>query len=270
MLSLLALPLLLAALGPKVPAPHVAHVTVVLMENRNYDNIVGSPDMPYLNNVLIAHGALLTNSHAVSHPSEPNYLALFSGSTHGITSDACPLTFSTQNLGSELIAAGKTFVGYAESMPQDGFMGCRANGLYARKHDPWVNFDNVPPSDNVVYHGLPVSNMPTVDFLVPNLCNDMHDCSARQGDDWLAKNLPPIVAWNAKNAGLLIITWDEADPDTGNNHIPTVLVGPMVKPGSVDKENVDHYGVLRTIESFFSLPCIDQDCRAAPIAGIWQ
>ncbi|MBV8583318.1 MAG: acid phosphatase, partial [Candidatus Eremiobacteraeota bacterium] len=109
MLPALALTALLAQASSD--APRVSYVTVVLMENRNYDNIVGSSDAPYFNKTLVAQGALLTNSHAVSHPSEPNYLALFSGSTQGITSDACPLSYSSRNLGSELITAGKTFVG---------------------------------------------------------------------------------------------------------------------------------------------------------------
>ena len=112
--------------------------------------------------------------------------------------------------------------------------------------------------------------MPAVSFVVPNLCNDMHDCSTRRGDRWLSENLPPIVAWNAHHAGLLIVTWDEAEPDTGRNRIPTILVGPMVKAGAKSGQYVDHYGVLRTIESFFGLTCIDEDCHAAPITGIWQ
>jgi acid phosphatase len=252
-----------------VTVPHVSYVTIVMMENRNYPLIVDSEDAPYFNHTFVPQGALLRNSHAVSHPSEPNYLGLFSGSTQGIASDACPLSFSGRNLASELAAAGKTFAGWSESMPSEGFTGCRSDGIYARKHVPWVNFTNVPASANRVYTGWPASPA-TVNIVVPNMCNDMHDCGTRTGDDWLAKNLPPIVAWDAKNDGLLIVTWDEADPDDGANRIPTALVGPMVKPGSVSSQRVDHYGVLHTIESIFGLPCIAEDCRAAAITGIWQ
>ena len=250
--------------------PPVAYVTVVVMENRNYASIVGSSDAPYINGTLIAGGALLRNGHAVAHPSEPNYLALFSGSTHGLDSDACPLAYSSPNLASELIAAGRRFVGWSESLPHDGFTGCYAGGTYARKHVPWVNFSNVPASANLAYRGLPAADMPAVSFLIPNLCNDMHDCSARIGDRWLSANLPPLIKWNAQHEGLLILTWDEADPDDGGNHIPTVLVGPMVKAGVKSGRYVDHYGVLRTIESFFNLPCIDKECRASPISGVWN
>jgi acid phosphatase len=262
--------LLSGLLAQSSPLPQVSHVTVVVMENRNWSSIVGNAEAPYINRTLVPQGALLRNSHAVSHPSEPNYLALFSGSTHGIASDACPLHFSSANLASELAAVGDTFVGWSESMPRNGYTGCYAGNLYARKHVPWVNFTNVPASDNLVYAGLPVTTMPTVDFVVPNLCNDMHDCSTRRGDTWLSKSLPPIIAWNAQNDGLLVVTWDEADPDNGNNRIATVLVGPMVRAGAKSAQYVDHYGVLRTIESFFGLNCIDKDCQASPISGIWQ
>jgi acid phosphatase len=250
--------------------PHVAYVTVVVMENRNYDSIIGNAKAPYINGTLVARGALLRNGHGVSHPSEPNYLALFSGSTQGVDSDACPLKFSSANLARNLAAAGQRFIGWSESLPHDGYEGCFEDSVYARKHAPWVNFTNVPPSSNRVYRGLPVATMPAVSFVAPNLCNDMHDCSTRRGDRWLSQNLPPLIAWNAQHSGLLILTWDEADPDNGANHIPTILIGPMVRAGTKSAQYVDHYGVLRTIETFFGLPCIDKDCHAAPIMGIWQ
>lgn len=268
MFSALMLSVLLAQASPALP--HVSYVTVVVMENRNYRAIVGNPDARYVNDTLIAQGALLRNSHAVTHPSEPNYLALFSGSTHGVGSDACPLKFSSANLASNLAAAGQRFVGWSESLPHDGYEGCYEDSVYARKHAPWVNFTNVPASSNLVYRGLPVTNMPAVSFVDPNLCNDMHDCSTHRGDKWLSENLPPLIAWNARHSGLLIVTWDEADPDIGGNRIATILVGPMVRAGSKSGQYVDHYGVLRTIEAFFGLPCIDKECRAAPITGIWQ
>jgi phosphatidylinositol-3-phosphatase len=251
--------------------PNVSHVTLVVMENRNYASIVGNRDAPYFNKVLVPQSVLLANSHAVAHPSEPNYLALFSGSTHGVVSDACPTAFSSPNLASELAETGRRFVGWAESMPADGFAGCYSDGLYARKHDPWVDFTNVPGAVNRVYHGLPVTPMPAVSWVTPNLCNDMHDCSASRGDAWLSANLPPIIAWNAHHDGVLIVTWDEAEPDAdGTNHIPTVLVGPMLKAGFIDRRPVDHYAVLRTIEASFGLPCIASECQSSVLEGIWR
>lgn len=268
---LLLCSLALAALAPGAGvAPHATHVTVVMMENRDDASIAGNAQAPYFNNTLVPQGVLLRDSHAVTHPSEPNYLAIFSGATHGVTSDACPVTFDAPNVASELFAAGKTFAAYSESMPSDGFSGCSSDGIYARKHAPWVDFSNVPASANRVYRGFPASDVPSFVWITPNMCNDMHDCSTRIGDAWLAKNLPPIIAWDERHDGLLIVTWDEAEPDGGTNRIPTVLVGPMLHAGAVTEQNVTHYTVLHTIETIFGLPCIAKECNAGLITGIWK
>src|SRR5215472_1817585 len=119
--GLLVAPMALANNG--VPTP--AHIVVVMEENHSYNEIIGNTtNAPYINNTLVSEGALFTQSFAVSHPSEPNYLAIFSGSTQGVNSDKCPLTFGPPDLGGELIAAGDTFGGYSESMPSVGFTGC--------------------------------------------------------------------------------------------------------------------------------------------------
>ncbi|HEY1428182.1 MAG TPA: alkaline phosphatase family protein, partial [Candidatus Tumulicola sp.] len=249
LVAAIAVPFFALAASPAPPpsVPRIAHVTVVVMENRDDVSVVGNASAPYFNKQLVPQGVLMTNSHAVSHPSEPNYLALFAGTTFGVTSDHCPLTYDAPNIATELSKANLTFSGYAESMPGDGYTGCRTK-LYARKHVPWVNFTNVPASANLVYHGLP-AQMPSFMFLTPNMCNDMHDCSTAVGDKWLSQNLPPLIAWNAKNDGLLIVTWDEAEPDTGTNKIPTVVIGPMVKAGTTSSLKIDHYSTLRTVEA---------------------
>ena len=120
--------------------------------------------------------------HAETHPSQPNYLALFSGDTQGVDDDTCPLTFSGPNLASELIAAGYTFAGYSEDLPGTGYTGCRAGG-YARKHSPWTDFTNLPAGVNQPLSAMPADYdaLPTVSFVIPNLCHDMHDCSDRGG-----------------------------------------------------------------------------------------
>jgi phosphatidylinositol-3-phosphatase len=257
-------------LAAAMALPQVSHVTIVVMENKNYATVVGDARAPYFNQRLLPKAMLLRNMHAVAHPSEPNYLALFSGSTHGVSGDPCPLSYSSPNLATRLSDAGLTFGGYSESMPHAGFDGCwTRDGLYARKHVPWVNFTNVPPSQNLVYAGLP-SDPPTVMWITPNMCDDTHDCSTRTGDRWLEENLPPIMAWNERNQGLLILTWDEADPDEdGANRIPTVLAGPMIRSGTSDQK-VDHYSLLRTVEMLLGLPCIDKECPAPALAGIWK
>ena len=225
--------------------PHATNVTVIVMENKDYSRITGNPAAPYINGTLIPQGALLTDYHAVGHPSEPNYVALFSGSTHGIVGDPCPVTINAANIASELASAGMTFAGYSESMPNDGYTGCET-ALYARKHSPWVNFPNVPATENLVYHGFP-ANPPNLTWITPNLCNDMHNCEIKHGDAWLSKNVPPIIAWNAKNDGLLIVVFDEAAPDkNGSNQVFGELIGPMVVAGSENTQNINHYATLRT------------------------
>jgi len=257
-----------ATAGRPDAGPHANNVVVVIMENRDYDLIIGSSQAPYINKTLVPQAALMTNSHAITHPSEPNYLALFSGSTQGVTDDSCPHTFGTSNAGQELIAAGKSFDGYSESMPYNGYTGCYS-GEYARKHNPWVNFTNVPPASNLVYNGF-TATPPTLAIVVPNLCNDMHDCSTQTGDTWLSKNVPAILKYNKKHDGLFILTWDEADPDAnGKNQIATLLIGPMVKPGKYNQD-VDHYSILRTIEDIAGVACTAGACKAAPVKKIWK
>lgn len=252
----------------KTTSPNAGNVVVIIMENRDYDLVIGNSAAPYINKVLVPQAALMTNSHAIEHPSEPNYLALFSGSDQGVHDDNCPYTFSDKNVGEEMLAAGQGFAGYSESMPYDGYTGCDS-GLYARKHNPWVDFTNVPSSSNLVYTSFP-KNPPTLTFIVPNLCNDMHNCSTQTGDTWLKKHLPPILSYNKAHDGLFILTWDEADPDySGKNQIPTLLIGPTVTPGKYN-QHVTHYSVLRTIEQIFGLPCTANACKAQLLKGMWH
>lgn len=247
---------------------HAKSVVVVIMENRDYNLVIGNADAPYINGTLVPQAALMTNSHAITHPSQPNYVALFSGSTQGIVDDSCPHTFGAVNAGAEVLAAGKTFDGYAESMPSNGYTGC-GSGEYARKHNPWVDFSNVPATSNLVYSGFP-KVPPTLSIVVPNLCDDMHDCSTQTGDTWLKNNLPAILKYDASHGGLLVLTWDEADPDNnGTNQIATLLIGPTVKPGAYN-QRIDHYSVLRAIEKIVGAACTANACSAANIKSIWR
>src|SRR5690348_6692144 len=169
-----------SAAGGSLPTPD--HVVVAVFENKDAGQVQGSA--PFLDS-LAAQGAALTDAHGETHPSEPNYLALFSGSTQGVTSDACPVSFTGGNLAAQLAAAGKSFVGYSESLPKAGYTGCSA-GPYARKHAPWVDFPALPASVNQPLSAMPsdYSQLPTVAFVVPNLCDDMHGCPGPDGDAW--------------------------------------------------------------------------------------
>jgi hypothetical protein len=248
-----------------VPRPD--HIVVVVMENKASPAIVGSRDAPYLTS-LGRTGALFPNTYAERHPSEPNYLALFSGSTQGLTDDSCPHRYSSPNLGSELLAAGLSFAGYAEGLPRAGGTTCKA-GRYARKHAPWVNFTNLPATVGLRYADFPhdYGALPTVAFVVPDLCHDMHDCSVASGDAWLRSNLDGYLEWARTHNSVLIVTFDE-DDRTAGNRIVTVFAGALIKPGTY-REAIDHYSVLRTIEDAYHLPLAGSSVDRSPITGVW-
>jgi acid phosphatase len=260
------------ACGSAWPAPD--HVVIVVEENKAYEQIIGSGDAPYIN-ALAKKGALLTRSYAVAHPSQPNYLALFSGDTQGVVDDRCPVFVSGENLASGLAKKKLGFRIYSESMPSAGFTGCAA-GPYMRKHNPAVNWQgiNVSPEMNVPFTTFSWSypNLPTVSIVVPNQLNDMHDGepseAIRRGDQWLKDNIDPYVQWAGRNNSLLILTWDE-DDDRHDNHIVTIFVGPMVKPGAIDTR-VDHYGILRTLIDAYGLQPIGKAAARTPVKGIWK
>jgi hypothetical protein len=256
-------------LVPTVPTPD--HVVIVIEENHSYNEIIGSSAAPYINS-LASQGALMTNSFAVEHPSQPNYLDFFSGSNQGVTNDNTPppgSPYSTANLGQELIAAGRTFGGYSEDQPSVGYTGS-SSGNYVRKHNPWVDFSNVPSTDNMPYAGYfptDYTQLPTVSIVVPNLLDDMHDGTIQQGDTWLQNNIDAYKQWAMTHNSLLIVTWDE-DDHTQGNQIPTIFVGPMVTQGQYS-EQINHFNVLRTIEDMYGLPYAGQSATANPIADIW-
>jgi phosphatidylinositol-3-phosphatase len=241
---------------------------VVMEENHSYWQIIGSSQAPYIN-TLASEGALFTNSYAVTHPSQPNYLALFSGSTQGVTSDSCPHAFSTATLESELIAKGKTFTGYSEGLPWVGAEVC-SWGSYARKHGPWTNFSKDLAKENQPFTSFPTefSKLPTVSWVIPDLYDDMHNGTIQQGDSWLQHHLLEYATWARKNNSLLIVTFDE-DDDTTTNHIATIFIGPMVKPGKYS-ERINHYNVLRTIEDMYGLAHLGNSASATPITYVWQ
>ncbi|MCV7257924.1 alkaline phosphatase family protein [Mycobacterium shimoidei] len=256
----------LAAAG--VPTP--AHVVVVVEENRSYANVIGNRAAPYINS-LAAGGASMTQSFAEVHPSQPNYFALFAGSTLGVTENTCPVNAgNTPNLGSQLLASGRTFVGFAESLPAVGSEVCSA-GKYARKHAPWVNFSNIPRTNSVPFSAFPppgsYASLPTVSFVIPNVDNDMHDGSIAQGDTWLYRNLSSYAEWAKANNSLLILTWDE-DDNSQRNQIPTIFYGANVKPGTYSQP-ISHYNVLSTLEQMYGLPKLGLAARAPAITDIW-
>lgn len=262
-----------AASKPSGKLPRPDRVVIIVEENHSFSSIIGNSKAPYLNQ-LAKRGALFTQSFAITHPSAPNYIALFSGQTNN-NGDDCPergVPTDAPNLGGELIAAGLTFTGYSETMPRAGFTGCFAGFAawsYARKHNPWVNFNSVPTSDNQPFSALPqFKNLPTVAFIIPNQAHDMHSASIEDGDTWLQHNVGALIDWSATHNTLVIVTWDEDDGEE-SNHIATIFVGAMIKSGRYDKR-IDHYSVLRTLEDMYGLPHVGNSKTAAAISDCWR
>jgi hypothetical protein len=249
--------------------PRPSHVVVVIMENHAYGDLIGSPQAPYLN-ALASTGALFTASYGVGHPSEPNYLALFSGSTHGVTSDQCPTSLHAPNLAAGLISAGLSFAGYSEGLPATGSQVCQHGG-YARKHAPWTDFSGLPRAVNQPFSAFAAggfARLPTVSFVIPDLCHDMHDCSVGTGDAWLRAHLSAYAAWAQTHDSLLIVTFDE-DDGSNANHITTIFTGQQVRPGRY-RMSIDHYNVLRTLEQAYGLPFLGQARTHYPITSVWR
>lgn len=247
--------------------PRPDHVVIVIEENHGYAQIIGNPDAPWIN-ALAQRGMLFTQSFAVTHPSQPNYLALFSGSTQGVGDDACPVTLGGPNLAAALQARGLAFISYAEGLPAPGSTAC-ASGDYRRKHNPSANWPELGAT-LMPFSALPLdySRLPAVSLVVPDQFNDMHDGSIAQGDAWLKANLAAYVEWALANNSLLIVTWDE-DDGSGDNRIATLFAGAMVKSGS-SAQRIDHYSILRTLEDMYGLAHAGASARARPITGVWR
>ena len=258
--------------------PRPDHVVVVIMENHSYGQIIGSAEAPNLN-ALAGEGAKFTNgptdpigatsgSHALRHPSQPNYLEIFSGDHQGLLQDgrpgsasepySSPPPFRTPNLAASLIAAGLTFATYSENLPSVGFDGDSfstdpALNQYQRKHNPVANWQaldapanhHVPLSVNQPFSAFPTNAagyaaLPTISFVVPNEQNDMHDGSITQGDAWLrAHVLDGYYQWAKAHNSLLVVTFDEDADDTASNQIATIFAGPMIKPGIYLESNIN-------------------------------
>ncbi len=258
------------------PLPKPDHVVIVIEENHAFAQIIDSPAAPYLN-ALARKGALLTNSYGVTHPSQPNYIALFAGTIEGVNGNDCPMLLTGPNMASALAEAGQSFTGYAEDLPTVGAVDCIA-GAYARKHNPWVNWQSsstntVPAAQNRPLTDFPrdFSTLPTVSIIVPNQQNDMHDGSdpdrIQRGDQWLQARLERYVDWAQTHNSLLIITWDEDNGKSGNQ-IPTILVGPMVRAGRYH-EQTNHYGLLRTVTDMYGAQPVGLSRQASPLTTMW-
>jgi hypothetical protein len=258
-----------ASLSPLVPTGRAAqrsHVFVLVMENKERSRVIGVPAARYLTGLARTGGQAL-NSFGVRHPSLPNYIALVSGSTQGITSDCTSCRANAPNLAGQLERAHRTWKAYLEGLPQPCARPARA-GRYAKKHDPFAYDDAIARDPSRCRRRVPLSQLagdvhsgrlPDFGFIAPDLCDDTHDCPVATGDRFLARLVPGLIPALGPH-GFLVITYDEGDSnlaccgDPGGGRIATVVAGPDVRAGAVMRRPLDHYGVLRTIETAFGLP----------------
>jgi hypothetical protein len=263
-----------AQMTPQAALPVPDHIVIVIMENHGYSEIIGSSAAPHIN-ALANSGALFTQSFAIEHPSQPNYLDLYAGCNQGITDDGLPTSlFTTDNLGRQLNDRFRTFTTFSEGLPSAGFNGA-TSGKYARKHNPCANWvgtqaNGIPVASNLPFTAFPTdfTKLPTVSYVVPNLDNDMHDGSIQTGDTWVNTNLNNYIEWAKTHNSLFILTFDE-DDNGATNQIATFFIGQMVKQGQYS-EHINHYTILRTIEDMYSLPYACNAASATPITDVWN
>ncbi len=268
-----------AAAGVAAPrVPTVDKAVVVVFENRELPEVIGSGEAPTFA-ALARRYALLTDYHGVAHPSLPNYLALVSGSTQGVTSDCTSCEVAAPNLADTLERAGKTWKTYAEGLPAPGFSGA-STGRYAKKHDPLLYFEDVAARPGRLRRIVPLSAfwrdlhdnaLPDLSLLVPDLCHDMHDCSVATGDAWLREFVRPLLRSRDLAHGVVYVVFDEGTSEAGGGgRVPALVLGPLVRQGARARTPLDHYSLLRTIEDGWRLPRLARSAGAHPIIGIWR
>ena len=238
-----------------------SHVFVIVMENKEHGDVIGSPSAPYTN-ALARRYASLTRMYGVTHPSLPNYFALTAGTTFGVTSDCTDCQQTGRNVADELEKTGVSWKAYLGGMPRACFKGA-FSGTYAKKHNPFMYYPSVADNSSRCRKVVPEAQLardlqkgrlPTISFLAPDLCDDTHDCGVDAGDKYLARTVPPVLkALGPK--GFLVLTYDEGSSGAhGGGRIPTVIAGRGVKRGVRPGATYNHYATLRLIEDALRLP----------------
>lgn len=258
------------------PAGWTGTVFTIVMENHDRTEILGNPAAPYINQLAIDNAVAGGYHDSYVHPSEPNYIWMVAGENFGILNDADPgpanTIASTSHLADQIERAGLTWKSYQESMGAP--CGLRSHPPYAVKHNPFAYFDDVngwdgasfQPSARCSEHivdyadlGADVASghVPDYVFITPNLNNDMHDGSVSDGDAWLAREVPKILASSAyQNGGVLFLLWDEGS-NQGDDP-PFIAISPNAQHGYTSGISYDTSAFLKTTQAILgveSLPC---------------
>jgi hypothetical protein len=238
--------------------PRLEHVIVVVFENKEKGEILGSGSAPNFDRLASSY-AEAPAYFAVAHPSLPNYFALVSGSTHGVTSDCTDCPQRGPTIGTQLSAAHLSWAAYGEGYP--------ASGDFVKKHMPFLYF---PGGASHVRNlsALKPTKLPAYALVIPDLCHDMHDCSVATGDRWLGSFIAPLL--RVRSTAIFIV-FDEGTTNAGGGgRVPLIVAGQAVRPHSVFAGNSSHYGLLHTVESLLGLSPVGL-ARAAPVlTGIWR
>ena len=258
-------------------------VFTIVLENHDFDEVVGSSDAPFLNSLIRQFGLAANYADSGVHPSLPNYLTMISGDPQypgviDMNPDWIGFPKDAANLGTQLEAAKIPWRAYNESMPSP----CALDDAkpYAPKHDPFLYFadiqkgpDNVCAKRNVGFEEFAAdlaSGAFRYMWITPNLTDDGHDpvdalgnavtpeASLRASDAWLSAHVPPIMASAAfKAGGVLFITWDEAEGRDGRppDQIPMIVVSPKIKSAAFTSHKAySHKSYLATVEDLLGLP----------------
>jgi phosphatidylinositol-3-phosphatase len=262
-----------ATAAPTVP--DFDHVIVVVFENKESGRVLGTRDAPTFNLYARVY-ARATRFYGITHPSLPNYLAMVAGSTFGYSTNCVDCPIHARSIADTIEGSGRAWKAYAEGLPARGFLG-GVSGRYAKKHNPFAYFRPVIDDPERVQQIVPLSELatdvarqelPDFAFVVPDLCNSMHDCSVRVGDAWLRRTIGPLLKLPRT---AIFITFDEGTTSIrGGGHIPTLIVGTAVRRKAAFRRVTNHYGLLRTIEDGWRLPRLGLSARARPIIGIWR
>lgn len=255
--------------------PPFDHIVIVVFENKERGTVLGSRSAPTFN-AYARRYANITRYYAATHPSLPNYLALISGSTQGVTVTCTDCRFAARNLADTLEAAGRSWKVYAEGLPSVGFLGA-ASGLYVKRHNPFAYFDSVIDSPDRRARIVPLTQLqtdltsgalPSFSFVVPDMCNSMHDCPVRAGDVWLRRTVGPLLKLPRS---VVFVLFDEGSSYVrGGGHVAALALGTAVRPKARFRGLTGHYGVLRTVEDAWGLPRLGRSARVGPLTGIWR
>ena len=255
----------------------------MVFENREADSIMAPHSSAPFFRSLARRSVTLNRLFAITHPSLPNYLALTSGNTHGVTSDCSGCLVEGTNIVDQLEQASISWKAYMESMP-DPCSTAVTDGSYVMKHNPFMYYtdirDDVDRCSKVVplkqlTSDLQAGSLPGFAWITPNVCHDMHDCSAATGDRFLRTWASRIIPALGSN-GILVILFDEGWTTAGcchdqaaGGHIAGIITGPGARVGVTIRTRINQYSVLKLIEVALGLGDLGESASAPVIDG-WQ